>query len=106
MAISVPNLTVLLVPDRAFVEIVANTHGVSGEWPDVLDHPTIRGLFQQCFETVNSSLPRHAQPRHFTLLAEPFSQASNELTPTLKVKRRTVLQTRQAAIGGMYPDPQ
>ncbi len=101
-----PYLTVLLVPDRAFVEIVANTHGVSGEWPDVLDHPTIRGLFQQCFETVNSSLPRHAQPRHFTLLAEPFSQASNELTPTLKVKRRTVLQTRQAAIDGMYPDPQ
>ena len=101
-----PYLTVLLVPDRAFVEIVANTHGVSGEWPDVLDHPTIRGLFQQCFETVNSSLPRPAQPRHFTLLAEPFSQASNELTPTLKVKRRTVLQTRQAAIDGMYPDPQ
>ena len=101
-----PYLTVLLVPDRAFVEIVANTHGVSGEWPDVLDHPTIRGLFQQCFETVNSSLPRHAQPRHFTLLAEPFSQVSNELTPTLKVKRRTVLQTRQAAIDGMYPDPQ
>ena len=101
-----PYLTVLLVPDRAFVEIVANTHGVSGEWPDVLEHPTIRGLFQQCFETVNSSLPRHAQPRHFTLLAEPFSQASNELTPTLKVKRRTVLQTRQAAIDGMYPDPQ
>ena len=101
-----PYLTVLLVPDRAFVEIVANTHGVSGEWPDVLDHPTIRGLFQQCFETVNNSLPRHAQPRHFTLLAEPFSQASNELTPTLKVKRRTVLQTRQAAIDGMYPDPQ
>ena len=84
-----PYLTVLLVPDRAFVEIVANTHGVSGEWPDVLDHPTIRRLFQQCFETVNNSLPRHAQPRHFTLLAEPFSQASNELTPTLKVKRRT-----------------
>ena len=101
-----PYLTVLLVPDRAFVEIVANTHGVSGEWPDVLEHPTIRGLFQQCFETVNNSLPRHAQPRHFTLLAEPFSQASNELTPTLKVKRRTVLQTRQAAIDGMYPDPQ
>ena len=101
-----PYLTVLLVPDRAFVEIVANTHGVSGEWPDVLDHPTIRRLFQQCFETVNNSLPRHAQPRHFTLLAEPFSQASNELTPTLKVKRRTVLQTRQAAIDGMYPDPQ
>ena len=101
-----PYLTVLLVPDREFVEIMANTHGVSGEWPDVLDHPTIRALFQQCFETVNGSLPRHAQPRQFALLAEPFSQASNELTPTLKVKRRTVLQTRRAAIDGLYPDQQ
>ncbi len=101
-----PYLTVLLVPDRAFVEIMANTHGVSGAWPAVLDHPTIRALFQQCFETVNGSLPRHAQPRQFALLAEPFSQASNELTPTLKVKRRTVLQTRRAAIDGLYPDQQ
>ncbi len=101
-----PYLTILLVPDRAFVEIMANTHGVSGEWPAVLDHPTIRALFRQCFETVNDSLPRHAQPRQFALLAEPFSQASNELTPTLKVKRRTVLQTRRAEIDGMYPDQQ
>ena len=99
-----PYLTVLLVPDREFVEITAGTHGVSVAWPAVLDHPTIRALFQQCFETVNSSLPRHAQPRKFTLLAEPFSQASNELTPTLKVKRRTVLQTRQAEIDGLYLD--
>ena len=101
-----PYLTVLLVPDREFVEITAGTHGVSGAWPAVLDHPTIRALFQQCFETVNSSLPRHAQPRKFALLAEPFSQASNELTPTLKVKRRTVLQTRRAEIDGLYPDQQ
>ncbi len=101
-----PYLTILLVPDRAFVEITADTHGVSGKWPAVLDHPTIRTLFQQCFETVNRSLPRHAQPRRFALLAEPFSQASNELTPTLKVKRRTVLQTRRAEIDGMYPDQQ
>ena len=99
-----PYLTVLLVPDREFVEITAGTHGVSGAWPAVLDHPTIRALFQQCFETVSSSLPRHAQPRKFALLAEPFSQDSNELTPTLKVKRRTVLQTRQAEIDGLYLD--
>lgn len=99
-----PYLAVLLVPDREFVEITAGTHGVSGAWPAVLDHPTIRALFQQCFETVSSSLPRHAQPRKFALLAEPFSQDSNELTPTLKVKRRTVLQTRQAEIDGLYLD--
>ena len=99
-------LTILLVPDREFVEITAGTHGVSGTWPAILEHPTIRTLFQQCFETVNSSLPRHAQPRKFALLAEPFSQASNELTPTLKVKRRTVLRTRQAEIDDMYLDQQ
>ena len=101
-----PYLTVLLVPDREFVEITARKHGLSGEWPGLLDHPTIRALFEQCFETVNSSLPRHAQPRKFALLPEPFSQERNELTPTLKVKRRTVLQTRQAEIDGLYPDQQ
>ncbi len=102
-----PYLTVLLVPDREFVETAAaRKHGLSGAWPDLLDQPAIRALFEQCFKAVNSGLPRHAQPRKFALLAEPFSQEGNELTPTLKVKRRVVLQTRRAEIDRMYPDAQ
>jgi long-chain acyl-CoA synthetase len=45
----------------------------------------------------------YARIHHFTLLAEPFSQDRGELTPTLKVKRREVMQTRSADIEAMYP---
>ncbi len=101
-----PYLTVLLVPNRAFVEMTADKNGLNGDWQTILHHPTIHALFRQCFDAVNTTLPLYARVRKFALLPEPFSQERNELTPTLKVKRRTVLQTRRAEIDDMYPDQQ
>ena len=51
---------------------------------------------------MNRTLPLYARVRNFTLLAEPFSQESGELTPTLKVKRREVVETRRTQIEAMY----
>ncbi len=98
-----PYLTVLLVPHRAFVEMTAHKKGLNGDWPAILNHTTIHALFRQCFDAVNKTLPLYARIRKFALLPEPFSQERNELTPTLKVKRRTVLETRRADIDTMYP---
>ena len=98
-----PYLTVLLVPNRAFVEMTAHTKGLNGDWPTILNHTTIQALFRQCFDAVNKTLPLSARIRKFALLSEPFSQERNELTPTLKVKRRKVLETRRADIDIMYP---
>ena len=98
-----PFLTVLLVPNRAFVEMAAKKRGLTGDWQQLLNHKTTQSLFRQCFDTVNKTLPLYARVRKFALLAEPFSQERNELTPTLKVKRREVLKTRHADIDGMYP---
>ncbi len=98
-----PYLTVLLVPNRTLVETTAQKRGLSQDWEALLNHPTIRSLFRRRFDTVNKSLPVYARMRKFTLLTKPFSQERNELTPTLKVKRREVLLTRQAEIATMYP---
>jgi long-chain acyl-CoA synthetase len=49
------------------------------------------------------SLARYEQIKRFTVLAHPFSEATGELTPTQKLKRRVLEQKYKTEIDGMYP---
>ncbi|HXG21769.1 MAG TPA: long-chain fatty acid--CoA ligase [Methylomirabilota bacterium] len=97
-----PYLTVLLVPNRPLLEALARKHGLSDGWPALLERSEFRTLFRRRLDEVNRSLPLYSRIRNFALLAEPFSQEREELTPTLKVKRRVVMETRRAQIDAMY----
>ena len=100
-----PFVTALLVPNQALVETLARKNGVSGDWQTVLNHQTVQGLFRDRVNTVNKTLPTPARIRQFRVLDQPFSQDRGELTPTMKVRRRHVLETRQEQIAAMYPAP-
>ncbi len=97
-----PYLTVLLVPNRALLEALARKYNVEEPWPAFLDRNEFRVLFRRRLDEVNRSLPLYSRVRNFALLAEPFSMEREELTPTLKVKRRVVTETRRAQIDAMY----
>ena len=98
-----PYLTVLFVPNRALLESLARKYGIAEEWPACLERPEFRALFRRRLDEVNKKLPLSSRVRNFALLAEPFSQERGELTPTLKVKRRVVVETRRASIDALYP---
>lgn len=98
-----PYLTVLLVPNRALLESLAHKYNIGKEWPALLERPEFRTLFRRRLDEVNRRLPLYARVRNFALLAEPFSQEREELTPTLKVKRRVVIETRRDIIDALYP---
>ena len=100
-----PFVTALLVPNQALVETLARKNGVSGDWQTVLSHQTVQGLFRDRVNTVNKTLPTPARIRQFRVLDQPFSQDRGELTPTMKVRRRHILETRQEQIEAMYPAP-
>jgi long-chain acyl-CoA synthetase len=97
-----PYLTVLLVPNRTLLEALARKYNVAEEWPALLDRQEFRTLFRRRLDEVNRSLPLYSRVRNFALLAEPFSQDHEELTPTLKIKRRVVMETRRAQIDALY----
>jgi long-chain acyl-CoA synthetase len=97
-----PYLTVLIVPNRVLLEALARKHEVAAEWPALLERNEFRTLFRRRLDEVNRALPLSSRVRNFALLAEPFSQERDELTPTLKVKRRVVAETRRAQIEAMY----
>ena len=98
-----PYLTVLLVPNRTFVESTASRMAIIGDWPKVLGHPNIRTLFKNCTDDVNTQIPLYSRVRRFKVLELPFSSEKGEVTPTMKVRRRTVVETRSAEIDAMYP---
>jgi long-chain acyl-CoA synthetase len=97
-----PYVTALIVPNRALLETLAQKYAISHTWPELLQRKEFRSLFRRRIDEVNRALPLYARIHHFTLLAEPFSQDRGELTPTLKVKRREVMNTRSADIEAMY----
>ncbi len=100
-----PFITALLVPNQTLVETLARKSGVSGDWPAVLSHQTVQSLFRRRVNALNTTLPIPARIRQFSVLSQPFSQDQGELTPTLKIKRRHVLKTRQEQIEAMYSSP-
>jgi long-chain acyl-CoA synthetase len=67
----------------------------------VKDHRIVDFIGQRIDER-QAELPRHERVKKFTLLHERFSQASGELTPTLKNIRTAIAKKYAHAIDAMY----
>ncbi|MFI0980157.1 AMP-dependent synthetase/ligase [Streptomyces sp. NPDC021093] len=74
-----------------------------GERPGL--HPAVRELVGQAVERANAQLSRPARIRAFAVLDEDFSIEGGALTPTLKVRRKAVLERYAAEIEELYAKP-
>jgi long-chain acyl-CoA synthetase len=94
-----PFVTALVVPDWAALRAL---HGIAGD-PDALVHdPRVRGIFQERVDTLNRGLAGFESVRAFALLPRQFSEENDELTPTLKPKRRVIMRRYREVVDGMY----
>ncbi len=59
---------------------------------EVITNTKIIQLFQREIENANAILASHEQVRRFQLVPDTWSIQSNELTPTLKLKRRVIFE--------------
>jgi long-chain acyl-CoA synthetase len=64
--------------------------------------PEVRALIRQRLDGINRQLATFEQVKHFILLGSDFSQESGELTPTLKVKRKVVIEKYGAMLDALY----
>ncbi|MFJ6696164.1 AMP-dependent synthetase/ligase [Streptomyces sp. NPDC091272] len=71
-----------------------------GERPG--SHPAVRELVRHAVEAANAQLSRPARVRAFAVLDEDFSIEGGALTPTLKVRRKAVLERYAAEIEELY----
>src|SRR4051812_27267970 len=83
-----PYLIALITIDPDELPGFAQEHGL--EPGDVAGSDAMRDEVQRAVDEVNARVGRVEQVKKFKILAEDLSQATGELTPTLKVKRNVV----------------
>jgi long-chain acyl-CoA synthetase len=59
---------------------------------------------QEDIDAVNARLARFETIKRFVILQADFTEASGEITPSLKVKRKLVLERYRSLIDALYAD--
>ena len=67
-----------------------------------LEQPDIESLFADIVERVNANLASYEQVKRWRLLPAVFSISTGELTPTLKLRRRIVVERWSSLISELY----
>ena len=98
-----PCVVALLVPNLASLEAEARARGWTFARPaELLQHPEARKLFQSLIDGINIDLAKFEQIKQFALLERELSLEAGELTPTLKVKRRVIMEKYAPIIERLY----
>jgi long-chain acyl-CoA synthetase len=97
-----PYLVALVTVDADEVRRYAAAHGIGGDDATLRSHPTITALVDAQLAIVNGAVAPVEQVKRYAILDASFSQATGELTPTLKLKRRVVVERYAATIEMLY----
>lgn len=98
-----PYLVAVLTLDGEIAPLVAAKMGLEGKsLAELAQDPTVRAVVTQAVEAANARLSRPEQVKAFELLAEEWTAESEELTPTLKLKRRVVTTKYVDVIERLY----
>jgi len=97
-------LSALVVPAFSELESWAKENGVNfSSRAELIKDPKVNELYAKEIEDNMKDYARVEQIRKFTLLDKEWSQETDELTPTLKLKRRIINQKYKDVIEKMYP---
>jgi len=98
-------VSVLIAPNFPALEDWARQQGIPFQSREelVADSRTI-ALYAEIVREVNGSLANFESLKRFRLVPEEWTQESGELTPSMKLKRRALMERYAALIDGLYAD--
>jgi long-chain acyl-CoA synthetase len=97
-----PYLVALIVLDAESLAAWAKGHGKPADVERLAKDPDVIAEVQGYIDKVNEQLHRQEQIKKFTILPKEWTAESEELTPTLKLKRKIVNQKYGDDIESMY----
>jgi long-chain acyl-CoA synthetase len=98
-----PYNTALIVLDADFAPIWAKGNGLEGSsLEELADEPQVIDAVQQGIDEANRHLARVEQIKKFTVVPGDWLPGGDELTPTMKLKRKPIAAKYEDAIEGMY----
>lgn len=98
-------VSALIVPTYSLLEEYARVNGISfADRKELCSNGKILNMLAERIETLQQGLAGYEQIKRFTLLAEPFTMESGELTNTLKTRRNVICKKHAAEIERMYEE--
>jgi long-chain acyl-CoA synthetase len=97
-----PYPVVLITLDEEEIPLYASEHGLPTDIPSLARSEQIRSLIQQEIDRANAKYAQVEQVKKFAILDHDLSQATGELTPTLKVKRNVVNEKYSELFDALY----
>lgn len=95
--------TALIVPEFGAVRDFFRREQITvSSEKELVVHPAVQKLFGTEINKVQKDLANFERVRKFTLLSQPFTIESGELTPSMKIKRQVVEEKYREVIEKMY----
>ncbi len=96
-------VTALIVPQRGMIERYARDKGIAAaDYSEMLARREIRDHIAAEIERATADLAPFEKVRAFALLAEGFAVANELLTPTLKLRRKKIVERYRNVIDALY----
>ncbi len=98
-----PYNTALVVLDSDFAPAFAAQQGLEGRsLEDLAGEEAVQAAVQAAVDKGNAELARVEQVKKFTILPGDWAPGGDELTPTMKLKRKPIAEKYSGQIEGMY----
>jgi len=98
-----PYNTALIVLDPDYAPVWASQHGVTaGTLAELAVDARVREGVQQAIDAANARLSRVEQIKSFHLVAGDWAPGGDELTPTMKLKRKPIAEKYTREIEALY----
>jgi long-chain acyl-CoA synthetase len=97
-----PHSVALVVVNRDAVETWAQKNGLAGKTEELLEHPKMRDLFEKEIARLSKKFKGYEALGGFALIADDFTTDNGMLTPSLKLKRRKVLEVYGDLLESIY----
>jgi long-chain acyl-CoA synthetase len=94
--------TALITLDPEAAPAWASKEGIEGSLEDLADEEKVREAVQKGVDDANSKLARVEQVKKFTIIPGDWEPGGEELTPTMKLKRKPIAEKYEEQIEGMY----
>ena len=98
-----PYLVAIVTPNVDTLAEFARDKQISyGNMEELVQHAKVKELYGERIKELNKSYPPYKTIKYFAVVANDFSIEGGELTPTLKLKRKVILEKYQHVIEDLY----
>ena len=97
-----PYIVALLALDPDALTVFAEQNGISGPHEELAQHPVVLSAVEMAVKEANTRLSRVEQIKKYTVLSTIWEPSGDELTPTMKLKRKPIDAKYAVEIDELY----